>query len=108
MHLARLASPALDDIVFDENLPDAAASAPGLVVGLVAYPRAERFARLASAYEDFDDLESVVGLLNVLLHERGSDLRYVVVDDALVPERIALGSAPALLSAVADGLLVVA
>lgn len=106
-HLARLARPVLDDVVFDEVLPDAGEILQFAVeVELVAYGRSERFAALASSDGEFYDLATVVGLLNVLLRERGSELRYLIVEDAFAPELVVLGPAPALLSAIDDELFV--
>jgi hypothetical protein len=108
-HLARLAGGVLDDVSFDEILPDRGEVLPfPRSMELVAYARSERFATLTSSDGDLYDLSAVVGLLNVLLRERGSDLRYVVVEDPFVEELVVVGSAPALLSAIAEDLLHVA
>jgi hypothetical protein len=106
-HLARLATPALDDVTFDEVLPDASELVPlPIEIELVAYARSERWATIATSDDDYYDLSATAGLLNALLRERGSDLRYLVVDDPFAEEIVVVGTADALSSAIADDLLV--
>ncbi len=69
--VARLVSPALDEVVFEQIPPDETQMAVGRYT-LRAYQGGRVFETFARNYGDFYDVEGVVGLVNFLLLRRGA------------------------------------
>lgn len=74
--VARLVSPALDDVVFAHGPPDPGAREPGRYE-LLAFVDDTRFETHTRSVDDTFDVEAVVGLVNLLLVRRGSAERCV-------------------------------
>ena len=66
----------LKGVVFEEVAPDFDAGGP---YTLVAYFRGKRFGVTAENHGDWYDVAAVLGLLNVLLREVGSEVRYATL-----------------------------
>ncbi len=101
--LAALATPILDDVVFDVTDPSAATGGDQRYL-LVAWSRGERFEAELDPYGDTGNLEITVGLLNVLARARASNVRFVFYDDDEVAD-VVVGREPSLRAAIAEGLV---
>lgn len=103
--LAALAMPVLDDVVFRVEVgADDAAQDDGESDALLAWSRGERFATVLDPTLEWENLESIVGMLNVLARVRGSSVRFVLNDREGTAEVVA-GLEPSLRAAVAEGLI---
>ena len=96
--MAELAGPALHEVVFEELAPQDI----GPYV-LRAYARGKRWSVDATDYSDAFDMRQTVGLLNVVLAELGSELRYMAITSGTYTGW-ALGPKAGLTTAVAEGL----
>jgi hypothetical protein len=97
--LAKLATPVLDGVVFEEI-------APKNDVGpysLRAYMDDKRYTLAANNNGDWYDMEAVIGLLNALAIERKSDMRFVVLPTHDQTARVFAAPALAVGQMVADG-----
>lgn len=74
--LAKLASPALDGVVFEELAPGIDSDGP---YTLYAYSDRQRFEVSAQNNGDWYDMDAVIGILNAVLENRSSPYRYVVL-----------------------------
>jgi|GEM_PF-4303055 len=101
--LATLATPILDDVVFDATDPSAAAGGDQRYL-LVAWSRGERFEAELDPYGDTGNVEIAVGLLNVLARARASNVRFVFYEDDEVAD-VVVGREPSLRAAIAEGLI---
>ena len=75
--LARLARPALDDVVFEEIPPPDPDDTSAYEIR--AYAGGQRWSLSAKNLGDWFDLEAVIGLLNQLLVQKNSDVRFAVL-----------------------------
>jgi hypothetical protein len=100
---AALATPILDDVVFDATDPSAATGGDQRSL-LVAWSRGERFEAELDPYGDTGNVEIAVGLLNVLARARGSNVRFVFYEDDEVAD-VVVGREPSLRAAIAEGLI---
>lgn len=78
--LARLVTPALDDVVFEQVSPDETQMTVGRYT-LRAFRAGRVYETYARNYGDFYDLEAIVGLVNALLVRRGALARCVLSGD---------------------------
>lgn len=99
--LADLTGPLLDDVVFEERAP---VDETGAYV-LRAYDRGYRISTRARNNGDWYDLDAVIGLLNVLLADRASELRFVSVPTGDQTALVVVAPRQALIDARAEGLL---
>src|SRR5690606_19384187 len=76
--LAALASPVLDDVIFEE-IPPAESEMDDGPYRLHAYADGKRYALRAENHGDWYDVHAVIGLVNALLVARNSDIRLVVL-----------------------------
>lgn len=99
--LASLAGPGLAGVAFDE-VPPADDDGPyRLRAWIDGYRYEAAAADLGTAY----DVTAVVGLLNTLLRDRRSELRFVALPTGDGTATVAVGPRPGLLAARAEGLL---
>ena len=96
--MAELAGPVLHEVVFEELAPQDFGP-----YTLRAYARGKRWSVEATDYSEQFDMRQTVGLLNVVLAELGSDLRYMPITSGDYTGW-ALGSKVGLTAAVAEGL----
>lgn len=101
--LAALATPILDDVVFDATDPSQATGGDQRYL-LVAWSRGERFEVELDPYGDTGNLEITVGLLNVLARARASNVRFVFYEGDEVVD-VVVGREPSLRAAIAEGLI---
>jgi len=101
--LAALATPILDDVVFDAPDPSAATGGDQRYL-LVAWSRGERFEAELDPYGNTGNLEITVGLLNALARARASNVRFVFNEDDEVAD-VVVGREPSLRAAIAEGLI---
>jgi len=73
--LAALATPALDDVVFEEIPPPQRENDEGPYYTLHAYAGGKRYTVIANNYGDWYDVDASIGLVNALLIARRSPLR---------------------------------
>lgn len=103
--LAELARPVLDDVLFEvqQRAPATVQDAVEPEV-LVAWSRGERFETVLGPALEWENLEAVVGLLNVLARSRESSVRFVLNDDSGLAE-VVVGLDRSLRAAIAEGLI---
>ena len=99
--LARLAGSDLDGVLFEEVPPVGDDGA----YRLHAYLGNRRYQTEAQNLEDWYDLDSVLGLLNSMLRERGSEIRYVSLPTGDQLAHVIAGPATSLLEAHRQGVL---
>lgn len=108
--LAVLATPVLDDVVFYEEVDAADDEAfdpdSDVVEGhvITAWSGGERFETSIAPELEWENLETVVGLLNVLTRARGSSVRFVL-DDSDGTAEVVAGLERSLRAAIAEGLI---
>jgi hypothetical protein len=103
--LAPMAGGALDNVVFEE-VPPPQPDDPA-PYQLHAYIRGERFEVAArNDVGDYYDLEAVLGLLNTLLREQQSDVRFITLATSDQEAHVAAGPIEGLRAAVSERLLV--
>ncbi len=103
--LAALATPVLDDVLFRADTAGKDATGQGGEPDrLIAWSRGERFAVTTDPSLDWETLEGLVGLLNVLARSRQSSVRFVLNDPDGTAE-VVVGLERSLRAAVAEGLI---
>lgn len=107
VELAALAEGDLDGVHFEELPPaeDQFEADPPVPYRLNAYAGGFRYEVEADNLGDWYDVTAVVGLLNALLRERGSERRYVVLDTGDQSAAVVCAPRTGLRSALKDGLL---
>lgn len=107
--LAFLATPALDDVIFEETPPvvdDAGQSFGGY--NIHAYMDGSRYTLPATDYGDWLDVNAMVSLLNALLVQRGSAVRIAWLASEDQWTCLVAGTESGLLAAEATGLITLA
>ncbi len=97
LELAAMAGPELAGAAFEEIPPDE--SREGSPYQLRAWFRGKRYALEARNLGDWYDLPAVLGLLNSMLRDRGSELRYVTLPTWTQSASVMVGPRQALLKA---------
>jgi hypothetical protein len=104
IELASLAGPALSGALFEEIPPSENQMDTGAYL-LAAYVDGKRYRVRAENHGDWYDLSAVLGLLNTVLRDRHSDLRYVSLPSGGQIAHVTVAPTAALQSTVATGLL---
>jgi hypothetical protein len=106
--LGRLVEPALDDVMFEEIPPsDGVPSPPQLPEHylLHAYCRGARCRVVCGDTSDWLDVPAMLGMLNVILRDRGDARRFLALETMDQVARIVAGPMEALDRAIGDGRL---
>jgi hypothetical protein len=111
--LAAMAGPELSGVSFEEVAPDPDGPRNERGEGeepylLRAYAGGQRYELDAIDYGDWYDVEAVLGLLNSLLRERGSSVRFLPLYTGDQTANVAVGKRDSLAQLVRDGLLAAA
>ena len=99
--LAELTGPLLEDVVFEERAP----LDEGGAYVLRAYDRGQRLSARARNLGDWFDVGAVIGLLNVVLRDRGSELRFVSAPTGDQTALLIVAPKQALIAARTEGLI---
>jgi len=104
--LAAIAGPPLAAVLFAEEAP--AQDDRRAYYRLSAYPPGKEVSATARNLGDYYDVAAVVGLLNVLARQLGTDLRFVVLGTTDQIASVVVGPEAALRTLVSEGLLTTA